>query len=175
MKHADLLLLGFGDWTRDIVIESRDFELNGKDISGDLIEANEYKGGRYGPLSVILDNSVEGINYCTGSSSTSKNSDKALPQTVRGYSNRSSSNFTSKNKRPPPDDSDDNTDKDDDTPKRPRLTKVSPEDKKPSRRLACPFYKHDPQYYSTRNPDASLSKAYRTCAGPRFENISRTK
>jgi hypothetical protein len=41
-----------------------------------------------------------------------------------------------------------------------------------SRRLACPFHKHDPVKYTCNSITGSK---YRTCAGPGFETISRTK
>jgi hypothetical protein len=40
------------------------------------------------------------------------------------------------------------------------------------RKLACPFHKHDPVTYTCNNITGSK---YRTCAGPGFETVSRTK
>lgn len=43
------------------------------------------------------------------------------------------------------------------------------------RRFACPFYAHDPGFYSPRNSDAKLSQKFRVCPGPGWSGIHRVK
>jgi hypothetical protein len=101
----------------------------------------------------------------SGSSNSAKSSSSTTKSSFANQSSVSSANNSSGSKRPNQDGSFPPPDEDPDGNKRPRILSTDSKSHDDKRRLACPFFKHDPCRHGQRG----------SCTGPGFKSISHLK